>query len=181
MALPETREETLAPGSQVKSATLNAIQDAIIVGRYHGDIEEEVPLPIFPAAYGAGGLTGDTAAGQSRYTGLASDPFVVKLPVKVGRRLKHVLVRAIDQAPSAFTVEVFKQSVASGAAPGAPASLGSYTSTGISSANVQAVDVTIAAGGQVATADLTLSVHITLPTSSHELLKLAMVYDYPNP
>jgi len=182
MALPYSRNHTYVNGtSEVNGDDLNDIQDKIIDGRFHGDIEEEVSFPVLPSAYGGGGLTGDTASGASRYIGTMTDPLAIKLPVKVGRRLKHVLVRAIDEAPSAFTVEVFKQSVAAGAAPGAPSSLGSYTSTGVSSGNVQAVDITISGGGQVASSDLTLSVHITLPTTFHALHKIAMVYDYPNP
>src|SRR6185436_16445880 len=47
MALPTTREETAAPGALVKSATVNAIQDAIIAlhGRVRGANWRSIGLP----------------------------------------------------------------------------------------------------------------------------------------
>lgn len=84
MTLPASRNTTYTSGSPVKSADLNAIQDAII-GQKHGDVVMTIHPSLFTittgGAYNANGYVATSASGTMRCA----------VPMLEGSRIKEVV------------------------------------------------------------------------------------------
>lgn len=114
----------------------------------HAEIVERIPFPYVDGLYGGDYLTngvvaGTISAGAVYWEGAAGGEFAVDLPIKTGDRLKTVRVRVFDNTGGGnIAMQVWKQSIASGAAAGAPAQLGGTQTSSNVATNLQDLAVT---------------------------------------
>ena len=101
MALPLSRNETPAIGTQVKSATNIDLQDAVI-NRRHGSIV----LPVgFNGAHVTSGTLADNADGWSSNGG-ATDWIEQDIDLPVGTNITQLLVYVYQSGTTPITVEL---------------------------------------------------------------------------
>ncbi len=105
MALPDSRDLTATPASQVSSTLDNVLQDCIIGGK-HGDIE--VTHPITDGSTSTGTSTGLVPPTVSLQVGGVD--WHMRLPTRVGDRLKTLKIRHFGNGVSDFNVELRKWS-----------------------------------------------------------------------
>lgn len=85
--LPEERDATLAPGTQIPSALLNTLQD-MIVGARHGSIRRVVGAAF---AEIIAGTPGDVSVSGDRVLG-PGDGILFPMPVHVGEVIEDVFI-----------------------------------------------------------------------------------------
>jgi hypothetical protein len=140
MAIPDSRDLTVANGGAVPSSTYNAIQDAIVNGS-HGVIEErQVPLLFATNADLVDWVHGSSGNVDDNYweaAGAGTPDMIVRLPLAVGDVLVDVFARVVDNyASGQMGFSVSTQSLVAGAPAAAPAVVDSTTSAG-NSLNIQ--------------------------------------------
>lgn len=107
MALPSSRNTTYGADSPVKSADLNALQDAV-VGRKHGSISRFVAALLSHTT----GWTLNEGPPSYVIPGAAVDAHYQRLPLIVGDRLQSIKVRHWSGGAGSKTFGIYKVSAA---------------------------------------------------------------------
>jgi hypothetical protein len=165
MPLPASRESTYAPGSQVKSADLNAIQDQIITAHFHGNRSFEV--------HAAGGQGTNAAISAANGYLLSSGAGVWWIPMRfnVGDRIRSLVVRG-DDSGSSLTMQLYQISSAGvrTSVAGPSPSSGPWTNAGV----LNGIDHVVLAGSLY-------YVHLVYSATATEIAGVGGVYDRPVP
>lgn len=103
MALPTSRNTTYAPGTQIKSVDLNALQDDDING-LHGYIW--LPIEPFHAAHM---VTGTSNYSSNTWVLEANAQIIFRLPLVDGHKLRYIRVHGMDTADNLIRVGLIHQ------------------------------------------------------------------------
>ncbi len=135
MALPNSRSTTYAPGSQVKSADLNALQDWVVAHQSRLNALEGVTRVVLAHA-GRGGIAANFVVVDSSGVFIRSttqnDRFYIPIHVESGERITgwSVTIRHGTNAVAQMATNLVRQP----AAGGAPINVGSLQSSVASTA-----------------------------------------------
>lgn len=88
MGLPNSREITAAPNTDIPSAAFNAMQDAIIGGKH-----PEFEFPIHVSGFKNVGANAPVYLGNYDQPGAGGSLWEASIPVRVGQRITKVRVR----------------------------------------------------------------------------------------
>jgi hypothetical protein len=165
MALPNSRDLTAAPGSQVPSALINSMQDSIISAHFHGNRPFEV--------HASGGQGTNAAISAANGYVLSSGAGVWWIPLRfnVGDRIRSLVVRG-DDTGSSLTMQLYRISSAGvrTSVAGPSPSSGAWSNAGV----LNAIEHVVLAGSLY-------YVHLVYSATGTEIAGVGGVYDRPVP
>lgn len=170
MGLPTTREETAAPNAPVKSATINALQDAVI-GGMHG----EISLVLTAAAFQV--LSGAAAFNSGRWEGGPVELFC-GLQVPAGTRIVSLEAGYDRGGAGAISVALNVDNPLTNVYAG-PFSFTIAAGTGHTTTTKTAADITGGGGNPILAADSAWSLQVTMNNAANVFagIKLRIVKD----